>query len=119
MTSVIRLTVGIIKQSLPRSFPPFSSPVCAPAIASKTNKENNFKLKDILNDRLQKYSSNEKGRTQRMASFKKAQQGKAQEEQARQGTVRAAQLAEREAARKNIKPVKGSAKRKMMKNWNK
>jgi hypothetical protein len=71
MTSVIRLTVGIIRQTLPRSFPPISSPVCAPAIASKTNKENNFKLEDILNDRLQKYSSNEKGRTQRMASFKK------------------------------------------------
>ena len=71
MASVIRLTVGIIKQSLPRSFPPFSSPVCAPAIASKTNEQNKFKIEDILNDRLQKYSSNEKGRTQRMASFKK------------------------------------------------
>ena len=71
MTTVIRLTVGIIRQTLPRSFQPISSPVCAPAIASKTNKEDNFKLEDILNDRLQNYSSNEKGRTQRMASFKK------------------------------------------------
>ena len=71
MSRVIRLTVGIIKQSLPHSFPPFPSPVCAPAIASKTNKENTFKIEDTFNERLQKYSSNEKGRTQRMASFKK------------------------------------------------
>jgi len=74
-------------------------------------------IEDVLKSRLDLYSSNEKGRTTRMASFAKANQQKQAQMMAEQKRIRAEKMAEQKANQRPLQKATRAQAAKIRKKW--